>query len=96
LPEHRLAPAEWPRPLGATRSGYREAYVQDASPEGARQMSSHHNGERMKGRLKQAVGDITGDKGLQREGKVDQASADLKDTIGNAADRIEGVVNPKK
>ena len=34
---------------------------------------SEHKGEEMKGRMKVAVGDVTGDKGLQREGKMDQA-----------------------
>ena len=36
---------------------------------------SEHKGEEIEGRLKEAVGDVTGDKDLQREGKIDQASA---------------------
>jgi uncharacterized protein YjbJ (UPF0337 family) len=55
-----------------------------------------HKGEDTKGRLKQAVGDVTGDKGLQREGKIDQASAATKKTIDEAADALEDVVDPKK
>jgi uncharacterized protein YjbJ (UPF0337 family) len=54
-----------------------------------------HKTEDMKGRVKEAVGDITGDKGLQREGKVDQASAATKEKIDQATDKIEDVVNPK-
>ena len=53
-------------------------------------------GEDMKGRVKEAVGDLTGDKGLQREGKIDQASAATKDAIGKAAEKVKDVVNPKQ
>jgi uncharacterized protein YjbJ (UPF0337 family) len=55
-----------------------------------------HKGEDMKGRLKEAAGDLTGDKGLQREGKVDRASAAAKKAIENAADKAKDVVNPKR
>jgi len=57
---------------------------------------SDHKGEDMKGRLKEAVGDVTGDEGLQREGKVDRASAATKKTIDKAADKIQDVVHPKE
>ena len=57
---------------------------------------SSHKGEDAKGRLKEAVGDITGDKGLQREGKIDRASAATKKTIDKAADAAKDVVDPKK
>lgn len=56
---------------------------------------SEHLGEEMKGRIKEAVGDITGDKGLQQEGKIDQTSAATKKTIGKVADKIKKTVNPK-
>jgi len=55
-----------------------------------------HEAEDMKGRIKQAVGDITGDKGLKREGKLDQASAATKKAIDAAADKAKGVVNRKQ
>ncbi len=42
-----------------------------------------------KGRLKEAGGDLTGDKDLQREGKVDQASGTVKEKVGEAADKIK-------
>ena len=57
---------------------------------------SNHKGEDAKGRLKEAVGDVTGDKGLQREGKIDQASAATKKTIDKAADALKDAVDPKK
>jgi uncharacterized protein YjbJ (UPF0337 family) len=55
-----------------------------------------NKGEKIKGRLKEAVGDATGDKALQREGKIDQASAAAKDKIEGAADKIKDVISPKR
>lgn len=55
-----------------------------------------HKGEDMKGRLKEAIGDVAGDKDLQREGKIDQASAATKKSIAKAADKIKDIVNPKE
>jgi uncharacterized protein YjbJ (UPF0337 family) len=57
---------------------------------------SDHKGEDMKGRLKEAAGDITGNKDLQREGRRDQASAATKKTIDDAADKMKDFVDPKK
>jgi uncharacterized protein YjbJ (UPF0337 family) len=56
---------------------------------------SEHKGEDMKGQLKEAVGDVTGDQDLQREGKIDQASAATKKTIEDAADKVKDIINPK-
>jgi uncharacterized protein YjbJ (UPF0337 family) len=55
-----------------------------------------HKGEEMKGRLKETVGDITGDKNLQREGKIDQASAATKRVIDDVAEKAKSVIDPKK
>lgn len=57
---------------------------------------THHTGEHMKGRVKEAMGDLTEDKGLKREGKVDQASANTKDAVGRVADRVKHAANPKR
>jgi len=57
---------------------------------------SEHKGEDLKGRLKQAVGDVTGDEGLKREGKLDQASAATKSAIDDIAEKARSVINPKK
>jgi uncharacterized protein YjbJ (UPF0337 family) len=57
---------------------------------------SDHKGEDMKGRLKQAAGDITGDKDLKREGKIDQASAAAKKSIDGAADKAKDLIDPKE
>jgi uncharacterized protein YjbJ (UPF0337 family) len=57
---------------------------------------SEHKGEEMKGQLKEAVGDVTGDKDLQREGKLDQASAATKSTIDDVAEKAKSVITAKK
>lgn len=54
-----------------------------------------HKGEDMKGRLKEAAGDLTDDEGLKREGKIDRGSAAAKDKLDDAADKLKDVVNPK-
>jgi uncharacterized protein YjbJ (UPF0337 family) len=43
----------------------------------------------MKGRVKEAAGDLTDDKDLKREGKVDKASGKAKDTIDKAGDKAK-------
>ena len=50
----------------------------------------------MKGRVKEAVGDLTGDKDLQREGKVDQAAGKIKDKAKDATDLVEDKVDDVK
>jgi uncharacterized protein YjbJ (UPF0337 family) len=40
-----------------------------------------------KGRAKEAVGDLTDDDRLKREGKVDRAGADVKKKTGDAVDK---------
>ncbi len=57
---------------------------------------SAHKGEEIKGRLKEAVGDLTGNTELRREGKLDEASAATKRTIDNAAGKIKQVVESKR
>ena len=49
-----------------------------------------------KGRIKEAAGDLTGDKDLQREGKVDQATGTVKDAVGDVADKAKDVLNKDK
>jgi uncharacterized protein YjbJ (UPF0337 family) len=52
--------------------------------------------DEMKGRVKEAAGDLTGDKDLQREGKVDQATGKVKDAVDDAADMVKDVVGKDK
>ena len=56
---------------------------------------SDHKSEDLKGRVEEAAGVVTGDKGLEREGKIDQASAATKKNIDAATDTIKAAVNPK-
>jgi uncharacterized protein YjbJ (UPF0337 family) len=48
--------------------------------------------DKLKGDLKQTGGDLTGDKDLKNEGKVDKASGNVKDKVGDAADAVKGIV----
>ena len=52
------------------------------------------NVDEAKGRIKEAAGDLTDDKDLKREGKIDQATSDVKEKVGDAADKVKDVVNP--
>jgi uncharacterized protein YjbJ (UPF0337 family) len=47
----------------------------------------------LKGRVKEAAGDITDDDGLKREGKVDRATGTVKDKVGDAGDKVKDAVN---
>jgi uncharacterized protein YjbJ (UPF0337 family) len=42
-----------------------------------------------KGRAKEAVGDLTDDEELKREGKVDRAVSSVKEKVDQAADKIK-------
>ena len=51
--------------------------------------------DELKGRVKEAGGDLSGDDGLKREGKVDRATGSVKDKIGDASDKVKDLVNKK-
>ena len=51
------------------------------------------NTDDLKGRAKEAAGDLTNDDDLKNEGKVDQASGKVKETVGDAADKVKGLFN---
>lgn len=51
------------------------------------------NLDNAKGRVKEATGDLTGDKDLQNEGKVDQVAGDVKEKAGDAVDKIKDVLH---
>jgi uncharacterized protein YjbJ (UPF0337 family) len=50
----------------------------------------------LKGRVKEAVGDLTDNADLKREGKVDRASGKIKETLNDAKDKLEDVVDEVK
>ncbi|HET8592626.1 MAG TPA: CsbD family protein [Solirubrobacterales bacterium] len=45
-----------------------------------------------KGRTKEAVGDLTDDEGMKREGQIDRATSTAKEKIGEAADKVKHAV----
>ena len=50
----------------------------------------------LKGRAKEAAGDLTGDDDLAREGKIDQAVGTVKDRAEDAKDWVEDQVDKVK
>ena len=46
----------------------------------------------LKGRAKEAAGDLTNDDEMKREGKVDRASSSIKDKVGDVADKVKDTV----
>ncbi len=50
------------------------------------------NKDDAKGRVKEAAGDLTGDKDLKNEGKVDQAGGKAKDGIEKLTDKVKDVL----
>jgi uncharacterized protein YjbJ (UPF0337 family) len=52
-----------------------------------------NNMDDLKGRVKEAAGDLTGDKDLKNEGKVDKATGAVKEKVGEVADKVKDVVN---
>jgi uncharacterized protein YjbJ (UPF0337 family) len=61
---------------------------------GATTMGS--NVDDAKGRVKEAVGDATGNQDLEREGKLDQAGASAKEFAENAKDKASDAVDAVK
>lgn len=52
-----------------------------------------NDAEDLKGRAKEAAGAVTDDEELKREGKLDQASAKVKDTAEKAVDKVKDALN---
>jgi uncharacterized protein YjbJ (UPF0337 family) len=50
-----------------------------------------NNVDDLKGRVKEAAGDLTDDQELKNEGKVDRASGAVKDKVGDVADKVKDV-----
>lgn len=47
-------------------------------------------GDQAKGRIKQAVGDLTDDKDIKNEGKVDETAGKVKEGVDKIKDKITG------
>lgn len=50
-------------------------------------------GDQVKGKVKEAVGSLTGDKDLESEGKADRRAGEAKEKLGQAKDKVEDVVD---
>ena len=48
--------------------------------------------DQAKGRVKEAVGDLTDNEDLKREGKVDRAAGSAKDKVEDAVDKVRDKV----
>jgi uncharacterized protein YjbJ (UPF0337 family) len=51
------------------------------------------NTDDLKGRAKEAVGDLTDNDDMKREGKLDQASGKVKETVDDVKDKIGDALN---
>ena len=47
------------------------------------------NADDLKGRVKEAAGDLTDDDDLKRDGKVDQGKGKVKDVVDSVADKFK-------
>ena len=54
------------------------------------------NTDQTKGRVKQAVGDLTGDKDLRREGKADEAAGKVKEFTKDVKDKGDNLIDKVK
>jgi uncharacterized protein YjbJ (UPF0337 family) len=45
-----------------------------------------------KGRVKEAAGDLTGNKDLKREGTADRAGSKVKEKVDEGVDKVKGIV----
>jgi uncharacterized protein YjbJ (UPF0337 family) len=45
--------------------------------------------DELKGKAKEAAGDLTDDQDLKNEGKVDQTAAGVKEKVGDAVDSVK-------
>jgi uncharacterized protein YjbJ (UPF0337 family) len=51
------------------------------------------NMDDMKGRMKEAAGDLTDDDDLKREGKTDRVGADIKDKADKVVEKGKDIIN---
>ena len=52
--------------------------------------------DKLKGRLKEAAGALTGDEDLKKEGQLDQAIAKVKETVEKVIDKAKDLVGGQK
>ena len=52
--------------------------------------------DKVKGRIKEAAGALTGDKELKKEGQLDQAAADVKEAVEDVVDKAKELLGGGK
>jgi uncharacterized protein YjbJ (UPF0337 family) len=52
--------------------------------------------DQVKGQVKEAAGNLTGDKDLESEGKADRRAGEAKEKVGHAKDKVEEVIDKAK
>ena len=63
----------------------------DPETEGSDVSEMDHKGEELKGRVKEAAGDLTDNEELQAEGQMDQAGAKIKRAFEGVVDKVKDV-----
>jgi uncharacterized protein YjbJ (UPF0337 family) len=48
--------------------------------------------DQVKGKVKEAVGSLTGDEDLESEGKADRRAGEAKEKVADAKDKVEEVI----
>jgi len=71
-------------------------YVTETIFETRRPQMADEKLDDLKGRAKEAAGDLTGNEDLEREGKADQAGASVKDKVNKVADAVKDKVDDLK
>jgi uncharacterized protein YjbJ (UPF0337 family) len=54
------------------------------------------NKDQVKGKVKQAVGDLTNNKDLKKRGKADEKAGEAKEVLENVKDKAEGLIDKVK
>ena len=49
-------------------------------------------GDKTKGSLKKAGGELTGDRSLKNEGRADKASGNVKDAVNSVTDKVKDAI----
>jgi len=52
--------------------------------------------DQVKGKVKEAVGSLTGDKDLESEGKADRHAGEAKEKLDHAQDKVEEAIDKAK
>jgi uncharacterized protein YjbJ (UPF0337 family) len=54
------------------------------------------NADQVKGKVSEALGDLTGDKDLESEGKADRQAGEAKEKVGKVEEKVEEAIDRTK